>query len=296
MSDGLRVVVVGAGLMGSQIGCEYALGGHEVTFLVRDELASRRRVDAALALAEGAGLVDVGEAAAAREGMSFVTGAQAVPANAELVVESIPEDLELKRTVLGELAGRLPNAIIASNTSSIPLSELGEAIGAPERTLGTHYWNPPLLMPPVEIIRGGRTSPEPVETVRRVIEGLGKEVLLVERDVAGFIWNRLQLALLRESLWLVENGVASPETVDRTVRSGLARRSRFTGPFETVALGGPDSWARVAANLFPVLSNASEAGDLGRWLRRSPEELSAIRAERDRGLASELGRTSERPD
>src|SRR6185312_222821 len=97
---------------------------------------------------------------------AFVTDRDALPADAELVVESIPEDLELKRVVLGDLAARLSGAIIASNTSSIPLTQLGEAIGAPERTLGTHYWNPPLLMPPVEIIRGDRTSAESIETVQ----------------------------------------------------------------------------------------------------------------------------------
>jgi 3-hydroxybutyryl-CoA dehydrogenase len=110
----------------------------------------------------------------------------------------------------------------------------------------------------------------------------------VERDVPGFVWNRLQAALLREVLWLVENGVASPRAVDRIVSSGMARRLRYTGPFETIALGGVHSWTSVARNLFPVLSNATEPGDIERWLDRSDEELAEAKARRDRGLAAEL--------
>jgi 3-hydroxybutyryl-CoA dehydrogenase len=286
-AEPLTVAVVGAGLMGSQIGCEYALGGHRVTYLVRDVDASRARVERAFALAREAGIA---EGAVTIDDVGFVTEAGELDEGTELVVESIPELLETKREVLAPIAARLPEAIIASNTSSIPLTELGAAIGAPGRTVGTHYWNPPLLMPPVEIIRGERTRADVVERVTAVVEALGKEPLLVERDVPGFVWNRLQLALLREVLWLVENGVASPRAIDRIVSSGMARRLRFTGPFETIALGGAHSWRNVALNLFPVLSNATEPGDIERWLDRTPEELEATRARRDRGLAEELAK------
>jgi 5-methylthioribose kinase len=191
------------------------------------------------------------------------------------------------------LAELLPRAVIASNTSSIPLTELGAAIDAPERTVGTHYWNPPILMPLVEIVAGERTSRETIELACRVLAGLGKEPVLVERDVPGFIWNRLQAAILREALWLAEEGVATPETVDRVVRSGLARRYRYTGPFETVALGGLPSWTRVAENLFPRLSNATLPGAIEPWLYAGAEELEAVKLRRDRGLAEELARERE---
>jgi 3-hydroxybutyryl-CoA dehydrogenase len=273
--------------MGSQIGCEYALGGHRVTYLVRDVDVSRRRVERSFDVAREAGIAG-GEVTAADVG--YVTAADALDEGTDLVVESIPELLETKRDVLAPIAERLPNAIIGSNTSSIPLTTLGEAIGAAERTLGTHYWNPPLLMPPVEIIRGVHTRDDVVDRVRAVIGDLGKEPLLVERDVPGFVWNRLQLALLREVLWLVENGVATPRAIDEIVSSGMARRLRFTGPFETIALGGVHSWTNVARNLFPVLSNAAEPSDIERWLDRSPDELESARARRDRGLAEELAK------
>jgi 3-hydroxyacyl-CoA dehydrogenase len=101
------------------------------------------------------------------------------------------------------------------------------------------------------------------------------------------------MALLREALWLVENDVADPRTVDQVVRSGLARRYRYTGPFETVALGGVEAWSRSAANIFPELSTKAAPAELERWLTRPARELEAAREARDRGLASELTKQSD---
>jgi 3-hydroxybutyryl-CoA dehydrogenase len=284
-----RILVVGAGAMGSEIGCELALGGHRVTFLVRGLASSRARVEDAFDTAREAGLANDARAAASLRSVAFVTNSSQADAP-DLVLESIPEHLETKRDVLEPLARRWPHAIVASNTSSIPLTLIGEAIGAPERTLGMHYWNPPLLMPPVEVVAGERTDATVVARVRELLAALGKQPVVVERDVPGFVWNRLQAALLREALWLVEHGVAEPRVVDEVVRSGLARRSRFTGPFETVALGGLESWQRMAENVFPSLSNAGRPAPLERWLDRAPDELEAIRRRRDEGLVEELRR------
>ena len=178
----------------------------------------------------------------------------------------MPEDLALKGEVLTPIAARFPAAVIASNTSSLSIGEIGEACGAPERTVGTHYWNPPLLMPLVEVIAGPHSRPEAVELARAAVAGCGKRPVLVQRDVPGFIWNRLQHALLREALWIVDNGVATPEAVDEVVRFGNARRWEHVGPFAAAALGGIGTWQRVAGELFPVLSNAHDAGDLERAL------------------------------
>jgi 3-hydroxybutyryl-CoA dehydrogenase len=208
----------------------------------------------------------------------------------DLVVESVVEDLAAKIDVLRRCAERFPDAILASNTSSLSITALGEGAGATERTIGTHYWNPPLLMPMVEVIKGQETAAATVERMTETLRALGKRPVLVEKDVPGFVWNRLQLALVREAAWIVEQGVATPETVDEIVRDGLARRWRLTGPFATMALGGPDTFARVAANLFPVLSDAESLDDLGRWLDRDPEALAAIRERRDAGLVAELRR------
>jgi 3-hydroxybutyryl-CoA dehydrogenase len=208
--------------------------------------------------------------------------------DAELVLESIVEEAGAKGEVLRQAAGRFSRAILASNTSAISIGTLGELAGAPERTIGNHYWNPPLLMPLVEVISGPKTDPDVVRRSMALIESLGKRPVLVEKDVDGFVWNRLQLALLREAVWIVENGVASPETVDEIVRDGLARRWRYTGPFETAALGGPDTFTRVANNLWPALSTADALHDLARWLIDDPVRLGEIKAERDAGLLNDL--------
>ena len=280
----IRVLVVGAGLMGAQIGCEYALGGHDVTLAARDLGRVRDRVDAALGTAQERALVTADEAGAARERIAIT--ADYDTAGWDLVVESVPEDLHLKADVLRPIAGNSESAMLASNASSLSITALGENVGAPERTLGTHYWNPPLLMPLVEVVPA-RASQDVVDRVVTTLAALGKRPVLVERDVPGFIWNRLQFALLRECVWLVENGVATPETVDEVVRHGLARRWRHVGPFQAIALGGVDTWNRSGANLVPELSTESRLPDL-RTLAPQNGSLEEVAARRDQALAREL--------
>jgi 3-hydroxybutyryl-CoA dehydrogenase len=286
----MNVVIVGAGLMGAQIGVEYALGGHEVVCVARRPSGVGERVVRALDLVAAHGLAPAETIDAARQRIAVVDGIEVIEGDADLVVESIVEDLAAKTEILRRCAERFPGAILASNTSSLSMTAMGDGAGAPERTVGTHYWNPPLLMPLVELIKGERTSAETVERTVAILRALGKRPVLVEKDVPGFVWNRLQLALLREAVWIVEQGVAAPETVDEIVRDGLARRWRLTGPFQTVALGGPDTFRRVAANLFPVLSDAQALDDPSRWLERNQTHLTAIRERRDAGLVEELRR------
>jgi 3-hydroxybutyryl-CoA dehydrogenase len=280
----MRVLVLGAGLMGAQIGCEYALGGHEVTLVARRVDDVRRRVESAFATLLDLKLALRHEIDAAGSRMRFASDLEAP---CDLVVESLPEELELKARLLREAAGRSPEAVLASNTSSLSITELGAAAGAPERTVGTHYWNPPLLMPLVELVAGERTRPDVVTLVRETLEALGKRPVAVEREVPGFVWNRLQMALLRESLWLVENGVASIESVDEVVRHGLARRYRHVGLFQAIGLGGVDTWTSAAANIFPELSTEQRAPDLRRFVTDGAD-ASTVRERRDRNLAREL--------
>lgn len=272
--------MVGAGLMGVQIGLEYALGGHHVTLVARNEEGLRERLRAALEVAR-----ELGEPTEEAEARIVVSSdSRGV---FDLAVESLPEDLELKAALLRPIAEVSPDAVLASNTSSLSIAALGDAIGAPARTIGTHYWNPPLLMPLVELTPGERTAPEVVAQVRDELVALGKWPVLVEREVPGFIWNRLQAALLRECLWLVQEGVASAETVDEVIRSGLARRYRHIGLFDAIALGGVETWSRAMGNLLPTLSDASEVGDLARVVGNT-RDADAIRACRDAALTEEL--------
>lgn len=282
----MRVLVVGAGLMGAQIGCEYAIGGHEVSLLARNVERASARVADGIGVAESAGLIAAGERIGVMGRLDVRGGVPTV--EPDFIVESLPENLDVKAAVLRPLAARWTRPTIATNTSSLPIGALGKAIGAPERTLGTHYWNPPLLMPLVEVIASEATEPSRIEDVVAHLRALGKRPIRVDRDVPGFVWNRLQLALVREAVWLVEQGVAEPAVVDEVVRDGLARRWRLTGPFETMALGGADTFSRIASNLFPELSDATELHGLERWLGAIGERPDIIRRRRDAGLIREL--------
>jgi 3-hydroxyacyl-CoA dehydrogenase len=213
-----------------------------------------------------AGLGGSEETAAAAELIRVTTDLGTIE-RADLVVESLPKDADLKEAVLAPLAARFAGATFASNTSSLPIADRRRWLGAPDRTLGTHYWNPPLLMPLVELVAGDETAPGRVDRVERLLRSLGKRPVRVG-DVPGFAWNRLQFALLREALWLVRNDVVAPEDVDEIVSAGLARRWGVIGPFATMALGGPATYERVAANLFPVLG-------AGRRPRGRPQQVFA---------------------
>jgi 3-hydroxybutyryl-CoA dehydrogenase len=281
--------------MGSQLAAEYALGGHAVTALGRRPDAARERIERAFATAQQYDLATPEQLAAARDRVAVAADAAAAE-GAEIIVESVVEDLAEKAAALAPIVARAPRAIVATNTSAIPITAIGAAIGAPERTIGAHFLNPPLLSPLVEVIRGDQTAADVVETLLATLRGLGKRPVLVDRDVPGFAWNRLQLALLREAVWLVEHGVASPETVDEIVRDGLARRWRHTGPFQTAALGGAATFERIAANLWPALSCATSLPNLRQWLDESPETTGPLRERRDAALAAELAAGRQRDD
>jgi len=283
-----RVIVVGAGLMGSQIGCEYALAGCSLTWIVRDRPRAERRIEQALALALRHRLATPAQVAAARRRMRFSDDGAPMEGEPELIVESLPEQLAMKAEVLGALCARHPEAVLASNTSSISITTLAEGAGARERTLATHYWNPPLLMPLVEVVAAAATPLALRDRVTDLLRAIGKRPVVLEHEVPGLLWNRLQLAVLRECQALVEQGVASPETVDEVMRDGLARRWRMTGPFETVGLGGAETFDAIAANLFPLLSDASTSSGFAPYVPSDPAMLNVLRERRDDGLAADL--------
>ncbi len=283
-----RVAVVGAGLMGAQIGCEYALAGCPVVWIVRDRARAEARIERALELVLRYELADAETVALARQRMEYCTQADGPDEALGLIVESLPESLEVKAEALGELCARHPEAVLATNTSSISITALGEAAGVAERIVGTHYWNPPLLMPLVEVVAGGQAPVELRDRIAGLLRAIGKRPVVLDREVPGLLWNRLQLAVLRECLWLVDNEVASPEAIDEVMRDGLARRWRLTGPFETVGLGGAGTFDAIAANLFPVLSNAAEGTGFGPHVPTEPDLLAALRERRDGALAEDL--------
>lgn len=274
--------------MGSQIAFEHALAGHRVIALARSPDATRARLADVAEVARDVRLHSAEVSRAAVERIRIETDATVVRSPVALIQESIVEDFRAKATVIAPLARRFPDAVIATNTSSLSISALGEAIDAATRVIGMHYWNPPLLMPLVEVVAGRDTSRATVAFACELVRTLGKRPIMVSREVPGFVWNRLQFALLREALWLVEEGVATAEAIDEVVRDGLARRLRYTGPFQTVSLGGIETFRQIADALFPVLSSLQEASGLSRHVPLEQSELIELRRRRDAGLARDL--------
>jgi len=174
---------------------------------------------------------------------------------ADIVIEATSEDLSVKQDVLGAIS-RATGALIASNTSTFRAGVLEGFVEQPERFVLTHFFNPADVVPLVEVIRAPSTAADTVQTVLDLLHRLGKRPV-VAGDVEGFIANRLQAAVLREALSLVDQGLASPEDVDAVVRHGLGPRWSVAGPVGVADLGGLDVWQAVCAQVFPTLNNGS---------------------------------------
>ncbi|EOV5093285.1 3-hydroxyacyl-CoA dehydrogenase family protein [Serratia marcescens] len=243
--------VLGAGLMGVGIATHFIRHGHEVLLY---ELDPQRRAEAP-AVASGilAELSDVGqfdrgerEAALAR---LRVTGDLNAVARARLLIEAIPERLELKHALYEQLEGLIADdAVIASNTSGLPPDELAARMTHPQRLLIAHFWHPPHLIPLVEIVPGSATEPRHLAAVQA----------LLERAAPGFVGNRLQFAVLREALHIVHSGIASAEVVDQVMRASLGRRYAMVGPLEAADMTGLPTVADIARHLFPELATGDE--------------------------------------
>ena len=282
------VTVVGGGLMGHGIAIVFARAGHPVTIQepvaeVRDSLPAR--IEASLISIDA----DPSLAATVRVEADL---AEAV-ASASWVFEAAPEDLELKQQLfarLGELAA--PEAVIASNSSVFRVGDVTAHASGRERMLGAHWWNPPFLVPLVEVVQGEHSSPAAVAGMLSLLESAGKSPVHVRRDVAGFIGNRLQHALWREAFELIDAGVCDAATIDTVVKNGMGRRFGVLGPVENADLVGLDLTLAIHDYLLPQLSRATEPsrglrervarGELGMksrrgWREWTPEEADAAR-------------------
>ena len=280
--------VLGAGIMGSSIACALALAGANVTVLSRSAEKARARTDEILTKARQWGLSDEGGIGVAHERLRFVVSPDDVPATVGAVLESLPESLPLKVDVLGQVLDRLgAGVVVATNTSSLSVRAIGRGVGREASTVGLHFMNPALLMPLVEVVTTSEAAPAAVDRCLRIAARLGKRVISVAADSPGFVWNRLQIALLREAVQLVTDGLASPGDVDAAVELGLARRWQYAGPLVTARLGGAETFRVVARNLLPLCSQRSELDDLEAHLP-STESAAAVGAFREQGLAQLL--------
>ena len=275
MSKQQRVVVVGAGLMGSGIAQVSAVAGHTVVVrdVTPDALArGRLAIEASLTRFVAKDRLSREDADAALARISTTTDLDAA-ADADLVVEAVFESLDVKAEVFADL-DRLcrDDAVLATNTSAIPITRIAAATRRPESVVGTHFFSPVPMMRLCELVRGYKTSDETLARARAFAESTGKECVVVNRDVAGFVTTRLVSALVVEAVRLYESGVASAEDIDTACRLGFGHPM---GPLATADLTGVDILRNATRNIYAethdekfappeTLNRMVTAGDLGR--------------------------------
>jgi len=252
MANTISVAVIGAGLMGHGIAQVFARSGHSVLITDRDQTVR----EMATSLIQENLLQEGVDPAPTLLHVSLVDSLEEAVANADLVIEAVPEKLEMKQALFADVARNAPHhAVLASNTSVIPITRIGEHLNsdARSRLLGTHWWNPPHLIPLVEVIRTTYTSTKVFEQMFDWLLALGKKPVKVHQDVTGFIGNRLQHALWREAIGLVEAGVCDADAIDVVVKNGFGMRLPVLGPMENADLVGLELTRDVHRIMFPDL-------------------------------------------
>ncbi|MFN8593528.1 MAG: 3-hydroxyacyl-CoA dehydrogenase family protein [Thermomicrobiales bacterium] len=300
-----RIGVIGAGTMGHGIALEFAAYGYDVALHDRDEAQlDRARVGIAEGLDRLVAIERINgeDAAAAPPRITLGSDLTQAVGGADLVIEAVSENLAVKQALFRELDSLAPlHAIIASNTSTFMPSLLAAATARPEQVLVAHYFNPPHLLPLVELVRGEQTSDATIAALRDLYRGIGKAPAVVAKEAPGFVGNRIQAAIFRESLAIVAAGIATIEDVDTIVKNGFGRRLAVAGPFEIADAAGLDIKLAVCEQLFPDIASETEIpellrarvarGDLGQktgkgYYAWTPESAAALRQRISDGLAA----------
>ena len=266
-----HVVIAGAGTMGASLAQIFAQAGIQVTLWNRSQAGLDRA--AALIRSNQSALVAAGRLSAddSNDLMERIvpTTEDACFPTASFLLESIAEDLTLKQDFFRRISTLVPvDCILTTNTSGLSISAIGSAVAEPVRFCGMHWINPPHLVPLVEVIQGTDTGDGTMDFVYALAQRLRKKPIRA-KDLPGFIMNRLQLALLREALALVDSGAATAEDVDAAVKYGLGLRYACVGPFETMDLGGVDIFCRIASYLLADLDDRKDTPPL---LQTLPEQ------------------------
>jgi 3-hydroxybutyryl-CoA dehydrogenase len=268
----------------------YAQAGYQVRIYSRSPEGLERalaRIGNSQAVFVQEGLISEEEAGAARARIAVTTRLEESLEGAQFVLESVPEKLALKQELFRRFEAACPaDTVLATNTSGLSITAIASVCEHPERVAGQHWANPPEIVPLVEVIRGELTSDETMDLVYRIAEKLGKMPVRVQVDIPGFASNRLQYAVLREALYLVEAGVVSVEDVDRTLKNGVGFRYPWLGPLETVDLGGLDVFHTISQYLLRELST----------MQTTPEFFDRLAEEGKYGIKSGEGFYTYEPD
>ena len=298
-----HIAVIGAGTMGAGIAGIFARAGSEVRLVDLNDQALQRGMeqlrDAQKTLI-AANLLSSQEAEAALGRITPLTDLETACDGVQLLIEAVSEDMAMKQKMFRRFDDLCPeHAVLASNTSGLSITEIARATKRPNLFAGMHFWNPPHLIPLVEVTKGKETSDATAELLMAICRRIGKRPILVRHDVPGFVGNRLQFAVLREALHLLSEGIASAEDIDAAMTCGPGLRYGLLGPLRTADLGGLDVFLAISTYLFAELSSDTEPpalmaelvkqGQLGAktgggFYPYGEKELSEIIAQRDRVL------------
>jgi 3-hydroxybutyryl-CoA dehydrogenase len=183
--------------------------------------------------------------------------------NSDFVVEAVFEDLDVKIAIFDKLDSICSkDIVIASNTSSFKASQLSINCKFPERVIVANWWNPPHILPLIEVVKGPQVSDKTSDTTMNLFRAIGKSPVLLQKESLGFIGNRMQFALLREAISIVEHGIATPKEVDEVVKNSFGRRLALAGPFQVFDAAGWDTILAIANQLFPDLDSSTEEPNL----------------------------------
>lgn len=261
-----NISVIGAGIMGHGIGQAFALGGYEVTLNdISDQLLNKalQQIRSNLDTFVEFGITTSEGAEEALSRIKINKNLKEAARESDFVVEALPEVMDLKKRIFKELDKHCPpHAIIASNTSGLSLTEMASEIKRQPQAVIAHWWNPPYIIPVVEIVKGRYTSDETVDLVYQLLTAIGKRPVKILKEVPGFLGNRLQFALYREALACLRDGVASAEDIDMTVKGSYGFRLPTLGPLETSDFGGLDTYLHIAEYLFKEIDRSTEPPEI----------------------------------
>lgn len=267
MKDKKKVAVLGAGTMGTGIGQTFAMAGCDVTLIcMYDDMTRSKPMETmesnlkVLAENEALDLARIPEILAR---VSLTESMEEGAHDADIIFECVLEDLAVKQDYFAKLDALCPpETILATNTSVISVTEIAEKSVHKERIIGTHFWNPAYLVPLVEVIKTKYVSDAVVEETYELLEKAKKCPVIVQKDVPGFLANRMQHALFREAISIVERGIATAEDVDKAIKYGFGMRLGVRAPMEVIDAGGTDLTYNIHEYLFPHIENSTEPSKL----------------------------------
>ncbi len=278
-----NISIIGSGIMGQGIAQSFMMEGYPVILYDIDDSALQRakeHIKKNLKSFHDAGLIEVDKMTSAISRLATSRDLVHAVKSADFIVEAAPEVLSLKQELFEKIENHCPeNAIIATNTSSLILKDIGSRVKQKQRIVITHWFNPPHIVPVVEVVKGDETSDETMDATFQLMEKIRKVPVRLNREIPGFLVNRIQMAMVREVLDLHSKGIASASDIDIAVKGSIGFRLASIGPLMTSDLGGIKLWLSVCENLFPHICSSPEP----------PEALQNLAAEGHDGVKSGKG-------